>query len=370
MIGVAVPAFRKALKPGLAVLAAVIAGGFFSYQRISGQPMLLAAVKFFNAPGTEFIPFWGWLKGFCRAAIDGKAGKALLLLGLFVAGSTLLIFIVWSLKVDFYEDAMAKSEEMAELLEAVRTQNSGFMVKRKKDRSEKLKRDGMKHGCGANVFFFKNLYNRNRFAHFGFLTKTMEFYLIAAIGAGYVCKHSIQTGNVMLLVAMFAVLVFFRSMGNPLEADTKMSYFVMVPENTWAKLFYSLLSGLTFTAMDLFLPMIVGAIVMGANPLIAVLWIIGILSVDAYSTTVGVFISVSLPVNAGQPIKQFIQILFVYFGLLPDIIIVAVGYALGFPMLGIIGALVINLVLAFLFFALAAMFLEPRGGTRVRAVRA
>ena len=288
----------------------------------------------------------------------------MLYLGLIVVGAIVMIDVIWSLKVDFYEDAMAKSEEIAELLEAARTQNNGFVTKRKKDRSENLKRDGLQRGWGASVFFFKNMYNRFRFAHFGIFTKTMEFYLLTAVAVGLVCRLSLQTNNILLLVAVFAGLSFFRSLGNPMGADTKMSYFVMIPENTWAKLFYSLLAGLVNTALDMLLPMIVGALIMGANPLIAAAWILAILSIDLYSTIVGAFINLSLPADAGLPVKQFVQIMFVYFGLLPDIAVLAVGAVLGHIYLGVAAAFLINLALGFLFFVLASMFVEPHGGTR------
>lgn len=360
--------FKRLMRPGITVGLAVVAGAFFLYQRQSGQDLLSAASGFFNAEGTRYVPVWGWMKGFCRAAIDENVGEALLFLGLLGVGAVLLMMIIWNLKADFYEDAMAKSEEVAELLEAAKSQKAGFVIKRKKDRSDKLVRDGMRHGAGASVFFFKNMYNRFRFAHFRFLTKTMEFYLIVAVAVGIICKYSIGTPNVLILAAVFAVMVFFRSMGNPLEADTKMDYFIMIPENTWAKLFYSLFAGILNTAMDLFLPMIVGALIMGANPLHAVLWILAILSVDAYSTTVGVFIGLSVPTSAGLIVKQMVQVMFVYFGLIPDVAVLAIGIVLGHVYLGVAAALCINLALAALFFSLSPLFLEPHGGTRPQEV--
>ena len=89
---------------------------------------------------------------------------------------------------------MAKSEEKAELLAAAQSQKGGVgIVKRKKDRSDNLRRDGMRHGSGANVFFHKAMYNRFRFAHFGVFTKTSETYLVAAVGAAVLCRFVIQT---------------------------------------------------------------------------------------------------------------------------------------------------------------------------------
>ena len=360
--------FKKLMRPGITAILALVAGGYFVFRRTSGQDYLTAASNFFNGEASRWIPIWGWMKGFCRMAVDGNLGMALLFLALLVAGGALLVWIMWSLKVDFYEDAMAKSEEVAELMEAARNSSSGMAVRRKKDRSEKLRRDGIKHGRGASVFFFKNVYNRFRFAHFGIFSKTMEFYLFVAVAAGLVCRFAIKTGNVLLLVAVFGVITFFRSMGNALEADTKMAYFMMIPESTWMKMFYSLMAGMAETALDLSVPMIVGALIMGANPLEALVWVLALLSIYFFSVTVGTFIGVSVPTNAGQMVKQFAQILFIYFGLLPDIIILAFGVATKHLVLGIAGALGCNIVLGLIFFSLASLFLEPHGGSEPEAI--
>lgn len=65
----------------------------------------------------------------------------------------------------------------------------------------------------------------------------MEFYLVAAIGVGLIAK-SIVPGALVL-----AGLSFFRTLGNPLEQDTDKNYFMMIPKNNWAKLFWSLIGG-------------------------------------------------------------------------------------------------------------------------------
>ena len=91
------------------------------------------------------------------------------------------------------------------------------------------------------------------------------------------------------------------------------------------------------------------------------LWLPFVLSVDFYATTVGVFIDLSVPVAAGKMLKQIVQIMFVYFGLLPDIGILAVGIALGHVAVAVLAAFAINAVLGLLFFGLSPLFLGPCG---------
>lgn len=349
------PAFKRFVRSGIYALLGLIVVGYLITLKQSGSGYFGSAVLFFNAKVSRWIPIWGWLKGFFLYAIEGNIAATMLSFGAILLSSALLIYLIWHIKADFYEDAMAKSEETAELLEAAKSEKStGVVMKRKKDRSEKLRRDGLQHGNGANVFFFKTMYNRFRFAHMGFLTKTMEFYLVAAIGVGLITK-SITTVAVVL-----AGLSFFRSLGNPLAQDTNTDYFLLIPESNWAKLFWSLIGGTANCFLDVLIPLLLGAIVAGSNPLTALLWLPLIISVDFYATNVGAFINLSVPVSAGKTLKQIVQVMFVYFGLLPDIIIMAIGLSLGFTGVAVIISSISNIGLGFLFFGLSPLFLGRR----------
>ena len=357
------PAMKRFLRPGVYALLALIAAGYLLFAVQSGEGYGKASALFFNSPYSRFIPFWGWLKGFCVFAVQENAAGAALCLSALVLGGGLLVWVVWHIKADFYEDAMAKSEETAELLARVQSEKSGgILVRRKKDRSDQLRRDGLRHGSGANVFFFKTMYNRFRFAHLGFLTKTMEFYLAAAVGVAAVCRFAVHTDSVVPVALALAAIAFFRSLGNPLEQDTSMDYFVLIPESTWAKLFWSLMGGTVSCLLDVLPAVIAGALLVGANPLFALAWVPFIVSVDFYATNVGAFIGLSVPVSTGKTLKQIVQVMFIYFGLVPDIAIIAVGFVFEFAVIALMAAAALNIFLGFLFFGFSPIFLDPRGG--------
>lgn len=363
------PTVKKFLRQGIYVLLALIVASYLLFAVQSGEDFIKATALFFNSPYSRFVPFWGWLKGFCVFAIQGSIVGVALCFAALVLGGGLMIYIIWHIKADFYEDAMAKSEETAELLARVQSEkSSGILIKRKKDRSDQLQRDGLRHGSGANVFFFKTMYNRFRFAHLGFLTKTMEFYLVTAMGVASICRFVAHTDSVVPVALSLAAISFFRSLGNPLEQDTNMDYFVLIPESTWAKLFWSLMGGTVNCLLDVLPAVIVGALLVGANPLLALAWVPFIVSVDFYATNVGAFIGLSVPVSAGKTLKQIVQIMFIYFGLLPDIAIIAIGFVFEFAVIALIGAAALNVFLGFLFFGLSPIFLDPRGGRQKRVV--
>lgn len=356
---------KSHLRNGIYVLLLAIAGAYLLYWKTSGEHYLVAATGFFNSSVSRFVPLWGWLKGFCMFAMEGNIAGLLASFAAIVVGGGLLTYIIWHIKADFYEDAMAKSEETAELLAAAQSQKGGVaIVKRKKDRSDNLRRDGMRHGSGANVFFHKSMYNRFRFAHLGIFTKTSETYLVAAVGAAVLCRFVIQTNGLIPVILTLGVLTFFRAMGNPLEQDTQMDHFLLIPESTWHKLFWSLLGGTANCFLDLLPAVIVSALLLGENVLIALAWLPLIVSVDFFATTVGAFIGFSVPVSAGKMVKQLVQIMFIYFGLLPDVAIMAVGLTFDQPVLAAIGCTVINILLGLVFFFLSPLFLEPKDGKK------
>lgn len=358
------PRLKDNLRRIIYVLLGLLFLGYLAYWKTGGGEWLSAAIGFFCARATRYVPLWGWLKGFFLFAAEGDVGNMVLCLALVALSILLLIWANSRVRADFYEDAMAKSEETAELLANAQRQQEGGVAfkKRKKDRSDKLRRDTMRRGQGASVFFYKSLYNRFRFAHFGILTKTSETYLAAAIGVWALCRYVFETEAELPIVLALAGLAFFRALGNPLEEDTKMGFFIMIPESMWAKLFYSLLGGTVNCVLDALIAMIAAVALTGMNPLTALAWLLFIASVDFYSTTVGVFIALSVPVSAGKMVKQFAQILFIYFGLLPDIAIMAIGIVMGYTAAAAIGSAVLNVVLGLIFFSLSPLFLEPAGG--------
>ena len=188
-------------------------------------------MAYVNSPVSRYIPIWGWTKGIVGATFDGNLSSVLIYTGLNLIAVGVIILLTWRMKADFYEDAMAKSEETAALMREVQ-ESGGLYVKRKKDRSDKLLRDGFDRGYGANVYFYKSMYNRKRFAILKVFTKTSLTYLATA-GLISLLFFTVFTGSDsgQLVVSLaLGIMVFYRTLGNPLEADTKSQYFVLIPE--------------------------------------------------------------------------------------------------------------------------------------------
>ncbi|MBR5417713.1 MAG: putative ABC exporter domain-containing protein [Clostridiales bacterium] len=353
----------KDLKNYIIAFYAVLLGAFFIYKMASGKEMLTAAFDFFAGKNTFWVPFWGWLRGISYYAITGNTALSLMYLALFIFACALVVVLIWKVKADFYEDALVEADKMAVMLEGVQNASKGGVMKRQKDRSDKLDRDGFKRGFGANVFFHKAIFNRLRFSKFKVINKTVVIFTIAAAASAWIVGNNAKIGDVdpfLVPACTLTFLMFYRTLGNPLLEDTKREFFVLIPESPLSKIWYSLLGSVAVNAIDLVIPVIVAAIMLGTNPLTVIGWYLFILSVSVFGTTVGTFVDVSVPGDQANTIKTFVQIMILYFGLLPAAVFVVLGVYFNLPLIPMLLGSCFNVGMGALFTLMTPHFLVNR----------
>lgn len=357
-----VDVLRKNMYTIIAALYGLILVGLIVYMKVTGQDVINAALHYFTGSKTFFVPFWGWLRAFCYYAVEGNYGLMVLFAALIVAGCVALIAVIWNLDADFYEDAIGSVEKMTQKMDNAKLASTSGTVKRKKDRRAGLQREGFDKGFGANVLYYKSLYNRKRFAKLRVFTTTSLVYIAIAFFVSYFCREIEDFNPFFIVGGAFTLAVFYRTLGNPLEEDTSREFFMMIPEKTVKKLLYSYLGGLTNTLLDLVIPFVIASIMLEADLFMVVGWLLFVLSVDFFGTSVGSFIAVSIPFKEGTSIKQVIQVMFIYFGILPAAVCLALGVILEKMLIfGLIAAL-FDVAVGSLFFFLIPVFLNK--GTR------
>ncbi len=342
----------------IGVFFGIIALAYVIYTLVKGGSYLDCAIEFFAGKKTFFVPFWGWVRGFCYFAGQGETLKSLIYLGVIVVASALLVWFIWRIDCDFYEDAITSAEKQAELLESARQASKGGVTVRTKERKANVSREGFAYGFGANVFYFKPLYNRIRFSKLKIFSTTSIVYIAVTALTVYLTRAMEGFSPFLIVACALGVLVFYRTMGNPLGEDISKSFFILAPQKASQKLFYSMAAGLTITLMDLFVPVLGAAIFFGVNPLSAVVLTLFILSIDFFGTCVGSFINVSVPGEVGLSVKVMVQVMFLYFGLAPSVGAIIAGVILGKIVLFAAVGTVLNILIGAIFFGLISAFLE------------
>lgn len=347
---------KKRLRPALYLLIGAIGLGFILFTKQQGTDYFTAATRFFNAPLTRYIPVWGWLKALVVFGLSGNALGFFLSLAALLALAAVLMVVIRGGKADFYEEAMARSEETAATIAA--QQSAGTLKQRKKDRGDTLRRDGFTRGSGASVYFHKSLYNRFRFAYLRVFTKTSITYLTLALGLSALMIFGVVSTFFPAIALTLAVISFYRALGNPISADIAQDHFFTIPNTAHKKVFFSFAGGALNSILDLLPAFLISALLLRANPLEALAWFLLIVSVGAFSDSVGLFIDLSLSTGLSQMVRSLVQILFVYFGIVPTAILIVLGFLLDKLILFALLATLLNLAVTALSLAISPLFIE------------
>ena len=341
----------------IAVVYGAIGVGFAAFVTVNKMDIVDGLFAYFASPKTHWIPFWGWLRAISYYAVAGDTSLSLIFLGIFIASCAVLVLLIWKMKADFYEDAMFAAEHKAEQLEGAKRAARGSVATREKDRKENLDREGFHYGKGASVFFYKAVFNRFRFAKLKIFSTTMIVYTLISGVVAWFARTAPFDDPFFMPAAALGLMAFYRTLGDPIREDTSRGFFVLIPEKGFAKIFYSLLGSLTVTAIDLLVPFIVCAVLVGANPLSVIVWFLFILSISFFATTLGTFISLSLPDEVAKLIGTIIQMIFFYFGLAPSAVAVILGIMFGKLVLAVAIGAAINFAIGLLVTLLLPVFL-------------
>ena len=336
------------IKTFLAVVYGAVFLGFAAFTAISKLSLVEGLFAYFASTKTHWVPFWGWLRGISYYACIGDMTMSMIYLGLFVVACAVLVLIIWKLKADFYEDAMFAAEHKAEQLESAKKAAKGGVATREKERKASLDREGFHYGSGANVFLYKAVFNRFRFAKLRIFSTTMIVYTIVAGVVAWFARGYSHGDAFFIPAAVLGVMAFYRTMGDPIREDTSRDFFMLIPETHHKKLMYSILGSLSVTAIDLVLPMVVAAIMLKANPLNVLVWFAFVLSISFFATVVGTLISLSLPKDQAQTISVVVQMIFLYFGLTPSAMALIIGILVGHVLTAVAVGCAINVLIGFL----------------------
>ncbi len=332
----------------VAIVYGAIAVGFAVFVTANKMDIVDGLFAYFASPKTHWVPFWGWLRAISYYACTGDTVMSLIYLGIFIASCAVLVLVIWKMKADFYEDAMFAAEHKAEQMEGAKRAARGSVATREKERKENLDREGFNYGRGANVFFFKAVFNRFRFAKLKIFSTTMIVYTLIAGVVAWFARTAPFDDVFFIPAAVLGLMAFYRTLGDPIREDTSRGFFILIPEKGFLKIFYSLLGSLTVTAIDLLIPIIVSAILVKANPLSAIVWFLFILSISFFATTVGTFISLSLPDEVAKLVGTIVQMIFFYFGLVPSAVAVILGIVFGKLLIAVAIGAAINFAIGLL----------------------
>lgn len=352
------PFLRTYTKPfaiGLLFLPVLL---FLIVHRFSHKGLYETALLLFASKGFFAIPMLGWLTGLASSAFSQNHKMALLFFCLILAGLAFLIYLIWNMKADFYEDALTSAWKNTEKLEAAK---KGMTMKKhhKKTKTMKDFTDTPLFGKGTKAFFDKILYNRKRFAKLGIFSNTALFYLVPPIVISILdAKIHLGGHSLTIIGCILAAFVFFRNFGNPLQTEFQTNYLFLVPESPYQKVFFSLFGCTCECFLDILPGMLIAWIALPDKIYIVCFWVLFIVSLDFMASATGFFVEMILPISINETIKGIFQLFLKILALLPLLISLIICVLLSQVGMTLLLSAVLNIVFAAVIICASAPFLH------------
>lgn len=290
----------------------------------------------YGADWSNYIPVFGWYKAMVMNAINGHVFASLGYMALNLVFLIALVWGIWHIKADFYEDALAGAQKRDDMTKAaLEGRNINKDKKQSAKRTQKLEHKVRKSyelkGWGASVFLHKSILNRRRFSKFGFVTNTLLLYLaIGGIGAAFMA-YKTDLREISVIGLIMALTLFFRNFGNPIEIESSHNWLFLVPEDPYKKVLYAILAGSVDCVLDLLPGIVVATVILRGNPLMALLWLATLVSMDFMFSCFGLLLQAILPSGAMDVVKSMLQMMLRAF----IIVVIAIAFAIGTVLQGL-----------------------------------
>lgn len=290
----------------------------------------------YGADWSNYIPVFGWYKAMVMNAINGHVFASLGYMALNLVFLITLVWGIWHIKADFYEDALAGAQKRDDMTKAaLEGRNINKDKKQSAKRTQKLEHKVRKSyelkGWGASVFLHKSILNRRRFSKFGFVTNTLLLYLaIGGLGAAFMA-YKTDLREISVIGLIMALTLFFRNFGNPIEIESSHNWLFLVPEDPYKKVLYAILAGSVDCVLDLLPGIVVATVILRGNPLMALLWLATLVSMDFMFSCFGLLLQAILPSNAMDVVKSMLQMMLRAF----IIVVIAIAFAIGTVLQGL-----------------------------------
>lgn len=290
----------------------------------------------YGADWSNYIPVFGWYKAMVMNAINGHVFASLGYMALNLVFLIALVWGIWHIKADFYEDALAGAQKRDDMTKAaLEGRNINKDKKQSAKRTQKLEHKVRKSyelkGWGASVFLHKSILNRRRFSKFGFVTNTLLLYLaIGGLGAAFMA-YKTDLREISVIGLIMALTLFFRNFGNPIEIESSHNWLFLVPEDPYKKVLYAILAGSVDCVLDLLPGIVVATVILRGNPLMALLWLATLVSMDVMFSCFGLLLQAILPSSAMDVVKSMLQMMLRAF----IIVVIVIAFAIGTVLQGL-----------------------------------
>lgn len=229
-------AFDKGLKAVLALLIISFIAALFQT-----KDFLEAAVMTFNHRMMIYIPVIGWFKVLLLSAMEGVSAVTYLNLSLIVLTFIGVIYTMYKLKTDYYEDVLAATARKEQLLKSKR-EGKGDVTTFHTKVGKATQRYG---GSGAKTIFYRQLLEYKKTGFF-FIDRTT----LSIVAIGIASRYLFGGENISALLYFSIYIVFFMTLRGKWAQELEKPFIYLIPSSGSSKVFYATFATIVKSGVD------------------------------------------------------------------------------------------------------------------------
>ncbi len=244
---------RTVVKAILLLIVSVVVFLFVKGDVMTSLNKILKVVA--HSPWIGNIPVIGWMREITVQVVRGLSLSTFFYLSLFLLLSGLMLYITYTIKLDYYEDMLSSAEVFTAAKDTKITKEAAVSGKNnifyKPIRKRSLKLDKV---YGARVLFFKHLNEYIKRSFVFFINTYSLILLTASIVLGLFAKG---VDIKIIFLASCGLLFFSAGMASKIYNEIYHYFIFLFPDTPQKKLFYGMASSLVKAVSDsvlLFLP--------------------------------------------------------------------------------------------------------------------
>lgn len=220
------------------------------------------AIAFFNSSFFTYFPFVGWFKQVYMGAIYGFNMVFFINLFLIIVTLILMMYVMYTLNTDYYEDVLAATEYKEELLKNKKAGNTMNWNPKGKIRKVKHKYNG----TGAKAIFYRHIleYKKSGF----FFIDRMTF---ATAAGGVIFLFFMPQKSLSIILYFSIYMLFLFQIQGKWTQELSKPYICLIPASSTSKVFYATLASNIKNLVDGFVLFIAAGVIFKADPISIIL---------------------------------------------------------------------------------------------------
>ncbi|MCX7884218.1 MAG: putative ABC exporter domain-containing protein [Caloramator sp.] len=276
-----------------------------------------------------YIPVFGWMREILYYSIKGINFYFWMNIFLFVLTSIIMLYIIYNLNLDYYEDVLTGAEQLTNIKNI--SKNKEQYVSNNKNiftKSFKKKELNLKNAYGAKVLFYKHINEYVKRSPIFFINIYSIILFLASVILGIFAKG---VDVKIIFLASSVLLIFSAGMAGKIFTEIYSHFIFMIPDTPQRKLIYGTASSLVKSFSDSILLFVPFGILSGKSFIEIFLCIVCYVLLAAMLSYSGVFaFRVSRFIGFDGDISQAIFFIFFQFFILAGLYIVINLVTLGF----------------------------------------